>query len=352
MGGDRPVIWVLEGLKAGDNAQARELAARVGGRIETRRLRYNSWLRKAPKTNRLRKVPDSILTGSLETLDAGASDPLAAPWPDLVIGVGRISVPIARWIRTQSGGRARLVQLGNPRTRLDLFDLVVTTPQYGLPPAPNVVELALPITPRSECSDVQDWRNQLAALPEPKIAVIVGAPMKRLAMGTVEITRLASGAETLAQKLGGSLVIIASPRTPTGSVESMTGMLGVPHQIFPWQGGEHNPYRAVLQIAARFIVTSDSVSMLAETVSTGKPVDVFRLPFRRPYRLPLGRWPFRPLVRMGLLSTKRNVDVLVDRLIAAGHLGVLGGKEGWRNPITRDDDRVIARIRALLPKHE
>ncbi len=352
MGGDGPVIWVLEGLKAGDNAQARELAARVGGRVETRRLRYNGRLRKAPKNDRLRKVPDSILAGSLETLDASASDPLAAPWPDLVIGVGRISVPIARWIRNQSGGRARLVQLGNPRTRLDLFDLVITTPQYGLPSAPNVIELALPITPRSAVSDVQDWRSQLASLPEPKIAVMVGAPMKRLAMGPAEIARLASGAETLAQKLGGSLMIVGSPRTPAGLVESMAAMLSVPHRIFPWKGGQGNPYRAVLQIAARFIITSDSVSMLAEALDTGKPVDVFRLPFRKPYRLPLGRWPFRWLVRWGLLATKRNVDVFVDRLISAGHLGVLGGKEQWRQPLTRDEDRAVARIKALVLKDE
>ncbi|HUR43989.1 MAG TPA: ELM1/GtrOC1 family putative glycosyltransferase, partial [Aestuariivirga sp.] len=295
-----PVIWVLEGLKAGDNAQARELAARLGGRIETRKLRY---------IQRWRKVPNFLLGESLVTLDRRISDRLAAPWPDLVIGVGRRSVPVARWIRRQSSGHTRLVQIGRPRARINLFDLILTTTQYGMPSAPNIIELALPIAPRVKVAEVDEWRSQLATLPEPKIAVLVGGPMKRLAMGSTEIARLADAAGALAQEHGGSLVVIGSPRTPAGLVESMAGMLDVPYRIFPWKAGKPNPYRAALQIAARFIVTADSVSMLAEALDTGKPVDVFRLPYRKPYRLPLSRWPFRWLVRAGFLATKRNVDV-------------------------------------------
>ena len=337
-----PVIWVLEGMKAGDNAQAREFAARVGGHIEIRRLRYKRWLDEAR---------NFLLGATLVTLDRQSSDPLLAPWPDLIIGVGRRSVPVARWIRKQSGGRTRLVQLGRPRARLSLFDLVITTPQYGVPAAPNVIELTLPITPRATVTDVEEWRSKLATLPEPKIAVLVGGPMKRLAMGPVEITRLARDAVALAQALRGSLVVIGAPRTPAGLVEGMEGMLSVPHRIFPWKAGEPNPYRAMLQIAARFVVTSDSVSMLAEALETGKPVDVFRLPYRKPYRLPLRSWPFHWLVRTGLLATKRNVDVFADRLIAAGHLGVLGGKERWHKPLSRVDDHAVARVRALV-SHE
>jgi len=343
MSGAEPVIWVLEGMKAGDNAQAREFAARVGGHIEIRRLRYKRWLDEAR---------NFLLGASLVTLDRQASDPLLAPWPDLIIGVGRRSVPVARWIRKQSGGRARLVQLGRPRARLSLFDLVITTPQYGLPAAPNVIELTLPITPQAAGADEEHrWRSELASLPEPRIAVLVGGPMKRLTLGATEIARLTRDAAALARELGGSLVVIGAPRTPAGLVESMGAMLSVRHRIFPWKAGEPSPYRAALQIAARFIVTSDSVSMLAEALNTGKPVDVFRLPYRKPYRLPLDRWPFRWLVRIGFLATKRNVDVFADRLIAAGHLGVLGGKERWRQSLNRADDHAVARVRALI-SHE
>ena len=42
---------------------------------------------------------------------------LQPPWPDLVIGIGRRTVPVARWIQEQSGGRTNLVRLGHPARR-------------------------------------------------------------------------------------------------------------------------------------------------------------------------------------------------------------------------------------------
>ncbi len=344
----QPVIWVLEGTRAGDNAQARELANRVGAHVETRKLRYNSKLRRI-REKKFRKVPDAILSGSLETLDLDASDALEPAWPDLIIGIGRRCVPIARWIRAQSGGRTRLVQLGNPKTRLSLFDLVITTPQYDQPHAPNVVKLDLPITPKTPVPEDEDhWRKVLETLPDPKIAVLVGAPMKRLALGPTEIARLARDASSLAQELNGSLIAIGSPRTPAGLLESMGSKLSVPHLIFPWKAGEPNPYRALLRIAQRFIVTADSASMVAEALDTGKPVDVFRLPYRLDFRLPMGLWPFNLLVRAGFRPAKRNIPAFINRLVRGGYLGVLGGKEKWRHPVNRADDRAIARIRALI----
>ena len=48
---------------------------------------------------------------TLLTLMRKQSDALSPPWPDLVIAASRRSVPIARWIRKQSGDRTRLVHL-------------------------------------------------------------------------------------------------------------------------------------------------------------------------------------------------------------------------------------------------
>ena len=52
------------------------------------------------------------------------------PWPDLVIGVGPNSPPVARYIRRRSGGRTRIVQIGDPRCPIRDLDLLITTPQY------------------------------------------------------------------------------------------------------------------------------------------------------------------------------------------------------------------------------
>ena len=76
-------------------------------------------------------------------LGAGRGE-LVRPWPDIVLGIGRRSVPAARWIRDRAGGRTRLVWLGRPRVALRHFDLVLASPQYAMPDAPNLVRLSLP----------------------------------------------------------------------------------------------------------------------------------------------------------------------------------------------------------------
>ena len=118
-----PLVWVLQGSRRGDNAQARELAARLPALTEAKHLKYN-WLY---------GLPNFLLGAGLASVEQGA-ECLTPPWPDLVNAIGRRSVPVARWIKKKSGGCTRLVHMGRPRAPLDIFDLVITTPQYGLPP--------------------------------------------------------------------------------------------------------------------------------------------------------------------------------------------------------------------------
>ena len=72
-------------------------------------------------------------------VDLKQSDALTGPWPDLVLLAHQSNENVARWIRRQSGGRTRLVLLGRPWAPAEAFDLVVTTPQYDLPEAANVL---------------------------------------------------------------------------------------------------------------------------------------------------------------------------------------------------------------------
>ncbi|MGE0004603.1 MAG: mitochondrial fission ELM1 family protein [Parvibaculaceae bacterium] len=339
MPAETPLVWVLQGSRPGDNAQARELAARLSARVETKHLGYNG----------LYRLPNHLLGASLASVRKGAES-LAPPWPDLVIGIGRRSVPVARWIKRKSAGRARLVHMGRPRARLDLFDLVVTTPQYGLPRASNVVELTLPLVPGRALPDTElaSWREELAGLPKPLIAVLVGGPSRPFLMRNIELTDLIDGAEAMRQAVGGSLVVIGSPRTPQDVFDEAMSVLRPPCRHFGWATDKPNPYRALLHLADRFIVTSDSVSMLAEALRTGKPVDVYQLPVQHRPRLPLERWPFSLLVRKGYLATRRDVGSLVSRLVENNHVGVVGKENRGRISLVNDDEQVVTAVKTLL----
>src|SRR5512143_1625776 len=89
-----PRIWLVLGDKAGDNAQVDIIAAALGWPCERKRLFFQ-----APYV--LGKPP---FKASLYHIDAARSDPLAPPWPDLVITVGRRPAMAALWIQEQSDG--------------------------------------------------------------------------------------------------------------------------------------------------------------------------------------------------------------------------------------------------------
>src|SRR5262245_12188036 len=313
-----PRVWALLGHRAGDRAQLLALAEALGWPYEIKELQY---------TGR-HYLPNLLQTVTTMSLDPASAAQLLAPWPDIVLDCGKRSVPIARWIKKQSGGRTKLIHLGRPWGRFDWFDLIVTTPQYRIPPRDNVQINAIPMNrlamPALDEAATK-WRDRFAALPRPWIGLIVGGRSPPYEFDPATARRLAELSSAMVRKTGGSLLMTTSPRTGQAEAEALVAAIDVPAFIHRWAAGSPvNPYAAILALADELIVTGESASMLAEACGTGKPVAIFDLP-RRP----------------GLLT--RAVDA-IDRL-AAGH----GGRASYRGTPQQQDrlarlhDRLIER---------
>jgi len=92
--------------------------------------------------------------------------------------------------------------------------------------------------------------------------------------------RLASGINSHQSGGGGTALVTTSPRTRNRVARALGEGLRGAHYFHVWSKDAPNPYRAILALADEFIVTGDSVSMLADACRTGKPVAVFELPMR------------------------------------------------------------------------
>ena len=250
-------VWLVLGDKLGDNGQVEIIADALGWPAERKNLRV---------------LPQYVLgkppfKPSLYHIDAAASDPLAPPWPDLVLTVGRRPSMAALWIKEQSGGRTKVLIVGRPRTRLRDFDLIVATPQYRLPEHDNVVRIDLPLMRVDQArvaAAVDAWRERLAGLPRPLTAVLVGGPTKPFVFDAavtgsfVSALRRTTGDE-------GSLFITTSRRTPPEVVAVLEENLPKNALLFVWRpDASENPYTGLLGFADRFVVTGDSLSMMIE----------------------------------------------------------------------------------------
>ncbi len=348
----RPLIWALTGSRAGDNAQVLALAHAVAGvndaEVVEKSLSYRA----------LRLLPNILIPPGTAVLDAASRRRVEeGAMPDLVIGVGRRSVPVARWIRHAAGGGPRLVWLGRPRAPLDWFDLVITTAQYGLPRRHNVVVVDLPpAVSVAPPEDLEVWRERFSDLPAPRVAVLVGGERWPIRFDAREAHRLGAAVNALVGRVGGSWIVSTSPRTGVRQARALHEVLKRPGYFYYWrEGRKENPHRALPALADAFVVTSDSASMIAEAVRSGRPVMVHRLP-----RSPLApRWSarrgvLRRLAELGILSPPRDMDAFCDRLEERGLIRSLtDGVEALEpegNSVSRESglEEAIVRISQML----
>jgi hypothetical protein len=117
-----------------------------------------------------------------------------------------------------------------------------------------------------------------------------------------------------------------------------------------------NPYLAFLGVADRIVVTADSASMLADAVSTGKPVEIFALPTRRGRLRDVARrlvWrgglPGPMVARLGI-RPPRDLARLHEALYARGLAAPFGSTAACRPRGEGDDElaAAAARVRTLV----
>ncbi|MEZ5829933.1 MAG: ELM1/GtrOC1 family putative glycosyltransferase [Dongiaceae bacterium] len=366
---ESPRVWLLFGERRGDNAQILALAEMLGWPYEIKQLRWQADY----------SVDPAEAGASLAGLDTAASDALSPPWPDVLIGIGFRSAPISRWI-AQQGGRVINIRLGRPRTDLMPYDLVITTPQYGLPPAPNVRELPLPLVKADEAAKtkaIARWRPTFERLPRPWIAVMLGGPTQHMAFDEAVARTLARDLQAFAARAVGSLLITTSPRSPAGLKEILEPAIAAPHFLFAFQAEADNPYPALLALSDAAIVTSDSASMIADVAAYERPLLIYELPWlgrskkpgpvaaikryvreRRERRGmaglsadPLDRFYDR-LTRQGRARPRRNVLGLTQKLYQAGiarPFDPATADLSWRPAAVarQSQDRLVEEIRAL-----
>ncbi|MFU8777840.1 MAG: mitochondrial fission ELM1 family protein [Roseovarius sp.] len=365
-----PRVWVLDAYRSGEKTQVRALAQALGWPHEIKSLRY-----------RKTEIRTTLFRGrDLRGVNLPASDPLTAPWPDLVISMGMRNEPVACWIRDQSGGRARLVFLGRLWADPAHFDLVITTPQYRVPDRPNVLRNALPLHPltpeRLDAARAQ-WAPKLAHLPRPYLTLNIGGPSGPYAFGARASARLLHDTLALAQARGGSLLVSSSARTPPEAIAAFAAQTDVPMQLYRFRPNDpDNPYLGFLAMADEIIVTADSISMLSEAYATGKPVHMFDLGAgslsmrhdalvaigahaqardlaRRDQDRPdlsLGALAYRGLMRWGWKHLSRDISQMHLRLARSGRMTWLGepAHPVPDTPPPSDMARAVARVKALL----
>ena len=266
----RQDCWVITDASAGNQRQALALAEYVGMPFQHLLLQPRapwSWL--SPR----------LVFASEHALVPAQRSQFAEPWPALAIGCGRSAALFTRMLRPLAEGRCHTVQILDPRIDLAHWDTVIA-PRHDQLHGPNV------LTPLGSLNAIDAmWLDagrescpSFADLPRPRVGILLGGPRRQLAIDRGYATQLAQRVLQRWRNEGGSLMLLASRRTPAEVMQIMQDTL---HEAIAvtWAGPDsgRNPYPGVLAWADRLIVTPDSVNMLSEACAVGCPVHTMTL---------------------------------------------------------------------------
>lgn len=266
-----PLIWLVLGDKRGDNAQVE---------IVEQQLPW-SCIRKHVQVKDEYAIKKPHVRPTLHHIDLELSDPLQAPWPDIILTVGRRPSSVAFWIKQQSAGHTRIVLFGKPSSRAKKYDLIITSSEILMPPLPNILTIGYPLM-RVDQQAInvasQAWQPRLTDLPRPLIAIMIGGPTKPYVFNQDTAQRIIKIAQSITSQQNGTAYLVTSRRTPQYILKLLSSQLPEGCRLYRWDNqSDENPYKALLGIADGYIVTEDSISMIVEVAKLGKALAIFPL---------------------------------------------------------------------------
>jgi mitochondrial fission protein ELM1 len=137
------------------------------------------------------------------------------------------------------------------------------------------------LTPQNLAGAAHAWADRFANLKRPLAGVVIGGDLKGRPFTLADGRRLLAGLRRLRSANGCGLAITPSRRTPPSVRALLAEAFAGDPDVFLWDLTGDNPYRAILALSDRLVVTSDSVSMVSEALAAPHPVEILDLDFPR-----------------------------------------------------------------------
>lgn len=306
-------IWILSEGSPGHVSQSLGLTAAIADMVPVQihqletRPQFGGLGRALVRHLRMgksgRPLPDPFLLGKL----ALTPDPASLPKPDLIVSSGGKSVFAARSLAVRH--RVPFVFLGERKPYPPQWFHTVFTPSALETAACDIRMDIIPtkISPELVRDAAAAWTDK----PTGRLwAVLIGGSSRSHRYQTSEWEQLAADMAALARQHGIRWLVTTSRRTGK-EIENLLREKLPPEVIADAVWWCHEPRKklaAYLGAAERLWVTQDSVSMVTEAASTGKPVVVIR-----PSDTPFPPTSFMP----GYLENLESLG-LIERLPMAG----------------------------------
>ncbi len=273
----RDEIWVLADNRPGNYSQAVGLAEELDFEHKIVNISYGSFA----------VLPNLLLGASTRGLSKGVKKSLSNLdyYPKVIISAGRRTAPVSLYLKKQSGNKVKIIQIMNPDTSHKKFDCIILPRHDRIKKSyTNVIRSIGALTKINKSVidyEIKQFKDVIVKKRGvKKIALLVGGDSKNTKFDLPSARILCKQVIELAKNNDSEIVVINSRRTSDKIDKIIVGAVeksGVKYQFFDYNKIEKgkNPYLALIGVADAFVVTGDSVSMISEVCSLGKPVYIF-----------------------------------------------------------------------------
>lgn len=270
-------ILILADNRIGTYSQAIALAEAIGFPYRVINLQYGFFA----------KLPNFLLSDSILRLTKSSREAINSinQLPKLVISSGRRSAPIALYLKKKSRNLVKLVQIMKPELGLSLFDFVVLPTHDRVKKAigSNVIATIGAMNRVNEKlldEERQKFSTDFEFYEKPVIAMMIGGDSSRTKFEKESVEKLVLQVSQIAKNMKASLIILTSRRTGeklTLAIKNAAKSANLNDlRLLCWlKIKDKNPYLAIIGLADYFVISGDSVSMISDCCSTGKPLYIF-----------------------------------------------------------------------------
>ena len=197
------------------------------------------------------------------------------PWPDVVVSCGTRASSAALAIKAGTG--AKVANILRPAHGIEHYDTVVS-PGHDRLNGRNVVNCIGSLVSPGVQSRMQTLaaHGLFASIPGQKTALLLGGPNRSFKFDLKVCRNLVGQVIKAAEAAGMRILAVHSRRTPSNVVKETQKLL-TPNDYL-WNGKDANPYWDAIAASETVAVTGDSISMLSEACSSGRPVYLLPLP--------------------------------------------------------------------------
>lgn len=315
------VVWLLEDTHGGGCEGCLAIAERLG--VEFRRvpLRWSG-----VRWRGLGVMWRGAAMGSLCGLQSPL--PLATGQPGLTLSAGRRGARVAAWLKQACG--STMVQYGAAGLAGRAADLTITDAPVAA--SGRVLPVLGPpqrIGPMAIAAARAAWRERLAHLPHPRLALLLGPGPFRSELPPSEVFRVATGLTEALRGAGGAILALADRRAGREAMDALAAGLGNGlHLLHRSDEPGPDPSLGFLALADAIVVAGHAGPLLLRAC-------VFPVPV---YVVAVG--PTQPRERR-----------LQKRLAEAGHVRWLEGEiGGWSRPALDEAGRAAGAVRDLMER--